>query len=265
MKFTIVSLFPEQVKQYLNFSLIKKAQEKKSIEIQYRNPRDFATDKQQSVDAKPFGGSDGMLMRYEPLAACLSSLKKTKVKILHLSPQGKLWTNEMAKDYGESQVELVLLCSRYSGLDHRLITNFVDEEISIGDYILTGGELAAAVLVDSISRFVPGVLGNELSSSQDSFNHYKALEAPQFTKPRQVENGFGVPEVLLSGNHKKIREWELNLGLLITAQKRPDLLGRFSLEERGQAIRYWGEMPELEKELLDLKICPIGSVNGTKP
>ncbi len=210
MKFDILTIFPKIFDSYINESIIKRALEQRKIFINIHNIRDFTTDKHKQVDDKPYGGGEGMIMKIEPIYNTLQSIKKQKNhKIILMSPQGKLWTQYKAKQYSKNFEQLIIICGRYEGIDAR-IKYFIDEEISIGKYILTGGELGALVLIDSITRLLPGVLGNEQSIVKETFYKTNYKKYPQYTRPEIfiVNNKkYKVPKVLLSGDHKKIQEW----------------------------------------------------------
>ena len=222
MKFDILTLFPEMF-EVLNESIIGKAQEKKLIEINLINIRDFSKDKHKKVDDTPYGGGAGMVMMPDVVYDAYSSIKdKENAKVIYLSPQGKKLDQEKVKELSK-QKHLILLCGHYEGIDQRVLDEIVDEEISIGDYVLTGGELPAMVLVDSVSRYVGGVL-NEESVEEESFSS-KLLEYPQYTRPEEFR-GKRVPEVLLSGHHENIKKWREEKSLEVTKIKRPDLLNK---------------------------------------
>lgn len=222
MKFDILTLFPEMF-EVLNESIIGKAQEKKLIEINLINIRDFSKDKHKKVDDNPYGGGAGMVMMPDVVYDAYSSIKdKENAKVIYLSPQGKKLDQEKVKELSK-QKHLILLCGHYEGIDQRVLDEIVDEEISIGDYVLTGGELPAMVLVDSVSRHVEGVL-NEESVEEESFSS-KLLEYPQYTRPEEFR-GKRVPEVLLSGHHENIKKWREEKSLEVTKIKRPDLLNK---------------------------------------
>lgn len=217
MNFHIITIFPEILNSYFNESILKRAREKGLIDIKIHNLRDWASDKHRSVDDAPYGGGAGMVMKVEPIAKAVSSIKyqvlrnKTKLldtKTVLLSAKGKKWNQQMAKKYSKLD-NIIFVCGRYEGVDER-VKKFVDEEISIGDYVLTGGELGAAVMIDSITRLLPGVLGNENSTTDESHSEVGILEYPQYTKPAVFEmdgKKMRVPKVLLSGNHKEIEKW----------------------------------------------------------
>ena len=249
INFKVVTLFPELIRSYLADALLSKAIATGIIEIEIVDLRKFSQNKYKSVDDTLFGGGDGMLIQYRPLAEALKSLNlNNRQKIVYLSPQGKKWDHRLARSWAEEK-EIVLICGRYAGVDQRFLHQFVDEEISIGDFVLSGGELPALTLIESISRFIPGVLGHAESAHQDSFES-SLLEAPQFSKP-QTEDGFSVPEVLISGNHQKISTWKKMTAILVTLKKRPELLN-------GQVIdwiavkKFYENMDLAELALLDL-------------
>lgn len=213
MKFDIITIFPEIFSSYFNESIIKKAQEKKIIKINIHNLRDFTNDKRHTVDDTVYGGGAGMLIKIEPLYKAIKKIVKKKKtpeqKIILLSAKGKKWNQDLAKKYSKLK-NITLICGRYEGVDDR-IKNFIDEEISIGDYILTGGEIGAMIIVDSITRLIPKVLGNSESLIDESHNNKNILEYPQYTKPAEFKVGskkYNVPKVLLSGNHKLIEDWK---------------------------------------------------------
>lgn len=221
MKIHILSLFPEFFASFLDWSIIGRAIEDEKVLIDNINIRDFSRDKHKKVDDYPFGGGSGMLMKPEPVFDAIKSVKDNNSRVIYLSPQGKTLDQKLVNELSNED-HLVLLCGHYEGLDNRIIDNYIDDEISIGDFVLTGGELPAMVLIDSIVRLLPGVLRSEESYQNDS--HYNGLlENPQYTRPRVFE-GHSVPEVLLSGDHKKIEEWRKHQSLKATLLKRPDLL-----------------------------------------
>ena len=222
MKIKIITLFPELIKGYLQEAIIAKAIGTGLLNIEIMNLRDFSDNPYRSVDDSPMGGGDGMLLRPDILEAALLSVKNEMSHVIYLSPQGELLKSQTAKKFSESDREIVLICGRYAGVDQRFIDKHVDQEISIGDYVLSGGELAALVFIEAASRFIPGVLGKIKSAEEDSFKD-GLLEAPQYTRP-QDWSGMKVPEVLASGNHKKIAEWKAEQALKVTEEKRPDLL-----------------------------------------
>ena len=234
MKFDILTLFPNMFSSPLRESILGKAVEKGLIQIQTINIRDFALDKHQVVDDAPYGGGQGMVMKVEPIARAIESVKSQNrsARTIYLTPQGIPFHQDMARRLS-TQSHLILLCGRYEGVDERARDLFIDEEISIGDYVLTGGELAAMVLVDAVSRFIPGVLGSDRSAEEDSFFN-SLLEYPQYTRPVDFR-GSRVPEVLLSGNHSAISLWRRREAIRRTSLRRPDLLAEANLteEEKG--------------------------------
>ena len=231
MRFEIITIFPEFFENIFSYSIIKRAIEKKLIEINVYNLRDFTLDKHKTVDDKPFGGGCGMVFKPEPIFRAVEFIKEKRgenLRIILLSPQGKLFNQEKAKELSKYK-NLVLICGHYEGVDERVVRYLVEEEISIGDYILTGGEIPALVIIDCVSRILPGVLGKEDSLKEESFSR-GILEYPQYTRPRKFRN-FSVPEVLLSGDHKTIEKWRLKEALRNTYKKRPELLKEEKLTE----------------------------------
>jgi tRNA (guanine37-N1)-methyltransferase len=235
MRIDILTLFPNMFSSPLRESILGRAIEKGLLQIQTTNIRDFALDKHQVVDDAPYGGGQGMVMKVEPIARAIESVKaeNPSARTIYLTPQGKPFHQDLARRLSV-QSHLVLLCGRYEGVDERVRELFVDEEISIGDYVLTGGELAAMVLIDAVSRFIPGVLGSDRSAEEDSFFN-SLLEYPQYTRPVEFK-GCRVPEVLLSGNHSAISLWRKKEALRRTSARRPDLLAKASLTEEEKGL-----------------------------
>ena len=232
MFFEILTLFPEAVEGYLDASILGRARKGGLVTVKVTNIRDFALDRHQVADDRPYGGGDGMLMKPEPLAAAIRQALPGRV--LLTSPRGVPFDQaEAGRLAGMERV--ILVCGRYEGVDQRVIDLLVDQEISLGDYVLTGGELAALAVIDATVRLIPGVLGGELSSAQDSFSR-GLLEHPHYTRPREFE-GLAVPEVLLSGDHERIRRWRGRESVRVTLDNRPELLEKLDLtaEERGWA------------------------------
>ena len=219
MKFDVLTLFPEMFEP-LKQSIIKRAAEKNLIEINMIDIRDFSEDKHNKVDDTPYGGGAGMLMKPDVVDRAYNSVKDEAAKVIYLSPQGKQLNQDIVNRLSKEN-HLILLCGHYEGIDQRVIDKVVDEEISIGDYLLTGGELPAMVLIDSVSRYVPGVLTEE-STDEESFSE-GLLEYPQYTRP-EIFDGVRVPEVLLSGHHENIKKWRRLESLRITYKNRPELL-----------------------------------------
>ncbi len=214
----------------LNCSLLKKAQEKNLISVFLHNIRDWAQDKHRMTDDAPYGGGCGMVMKVEPIEKALASIKIPQLDpmVVLMTPQGEKLNQKMAAELSRKN-QIVVICGRYEGIDERIRENLVDREISIGDYILTGGELAAMVLIDVVSRFIPDVLGNPESAASESFSE-NLLEYPQYTRPAQYKN-WAVPEILLSGNHAQIEQWRRHESLKKTYRRRPDLLKEVKLSE----------------------------------
>ena len=221
MKIDIVTLFPEICRAPLDESIMKRAQKNGIVDLYIHNLRDWTKDKHHVADDAPFGGGQGMVMKPEPIFAGVEELRKQKSKVLLMSPAGRRFDQQMAAQLsGESH--LIIICGHYEGVDHRVIEHLIDHEISIGDYVLTNGAIAAVVLVDAVVRLMPGVLGHEQSAVDDSFSH-GLLEAPQYTRPSEFR-GWKVPDVLLSGNHGEIEKWRKEQALRRTRENRPDLL-----------------------------------------
>ncbi|SHK12034.1 tRNA (guanosine(37)-N1)-methyltransferase TrmD [Tepidibacter formicigenes] len=233
MRFHIMTLFPQVFEGYLNESIIKRAVEKGLIEIYLYNIRDFSKNKHKKVDDYPFGGGAGMVMTPQPIYDTynyiIDKFNIKDPKVIYLTPKGKVYNQELAQDFSTDE-DIILLCGHYEGIDQRIIDLIVTYEISIGDYVLTGGELPALILVDSISRLIPGVLGQEESFMEESFKD-NLLEYPHYTRPREFMDQ-KVPDVLLSGNHKMIDEWRRQKSIEITARKRPDLIKKADLTDK---------------------------------
>lgn len=224
MKFSVITLFPKMIEAFLSEGLVSKAVREGKFSCESINPRVYTTDAHQSVDDRAFGGADGMVMKYEPLAQAIQAIRAASggpVHVALLSPQGRPWKQSRAREWLSDKKHVVLVCGRYAGVDQRFALKECDEEISIGDYVLNGGELAACVVMESIVRLIPGVLGNELSAARDSFTD-GLLECPSFTRPREVA-GLHVPAALLSGNHKEIAAFERAVSFVRTKKLRPDL------------------------------------------
>jgi tRNA (guanine37-N1)-methyltransferase len=221
MKIDILTLFPEICRAPLSESMMKRAQENGIVDLRIHNLRDWTTDKHHVVDDAPFGGGQGMVMKPEPIFAAVESLRKENSFVILMTPPGKSFTQSLAGNLSKHE-HLIVVCGHYEGIDHRVTEHLIDMEISIGDYVLTNGAIAAAVLVDAVVRLLPGVLGHEQSSADDSFSA-GLLEAPQYTRPAEFR-GWKVPEVLLSGNHAEIAAWRKEQALRRTRENRPDLL-----------------------------------------
>lgn len=232
----IVSLFPEMFSALTEHGVTGRAVRRGQLQVSFGNPRDFTHDRHRTVDDRPFGGGPGMLMKVEPLQQALSAMQQQApagTRVIYLSPQGRPLTQAKAQALA-GLPGMILLCGRYEGIDERIIDTCVDEEISIGDYVLSGGELGAMVLLDAVTRLIPGVLGHAASAEEDSFSA-GLLDCPHYTRPEEFV-GQRVPEVLLSGNHEHIRRWRLKQSLGRTWQRRPELLDRLTLSEEQQKL-----------------------------
>jgi tRNA (guanine37-N1)-methyltransferase len=228
IKFDVLSIFPEMFASPLNFSLLKKAQEKGLLNVCLHDIRNWADDKHKMTDDAPYGGGCGMVMKVEPVEKALAAIKSPENDslVVLMTPQGETFDQKIAAKLAEKK-QIIIICGRYEGVDERIREHLVDREISIGDYILTGGELAALVLIDAVSRLIPDVLGNPESTLGESFSH-NLLEYPQYTRPAEYK-GWAVPEVLLSGNHAQIELWHKRESLKRTYQRRPDLLKKIKI------------------------------------
>lgn len=225
----VITIFPDMCNAVADYGVIRQAVEAGALKFDLMDLRMFAGDRHRSVDDRPYGGGPGMLMKPEPLAACIDAAKCSNPgPVLYLSPQGEL-LNQSAVEELATLPGLILIAGRYEGIDERIIETRVEREISLGDYVLAGGELGAMVIIEAIARLLPDVLGNELSAKQDSFSD-GLLDCPHFTRPECFE-GHAVPSVLLSGNHEKIRQWRFTQALARTHERRPDLLTNIDLDE----------------------------------
>lgn len=240
--FTIVTLIPAMFESPLNHSILKKAQEKGLLSIRLVDPRNYTKDRHRMTDDYPYGGVQGMVMKPEPLVAAIEDIKAklSRSKVVLLSPQGRVFNQSLAVELANEE-EVVLVCGRYEGVDER-VKAFIDDEISIGDYTISGGEPAATVIIDAVARLIPGVLGNEKSASEESFSD-GLLEYPQYTRPEDFR-GAKVPEILLSGDHERIRQWRRRMSVQLTGKRRPDLIGRVNLSHE-------------EKELICKQRAPV--------
>lgn len=237
MRIDVISLFPDFIAQCAAFGVTGRAVERGLLALEGWNPRDYATGNYRRVDDRPFGGGPGMVMLIDPLRACIAAARATDpapVKVIYLSPQGAPLTQAKVRELASSE-RMILLCGRYEGIDERLIAAEVDEELSIGDYVLSGGELAAAVVVDAVARLQPGALNDADSAAQDSFDSDGLLDCPHFTRP--VEHALGdVPEELLSGNHAQIARWRRQQALGRTWLRRPELLDQAVLSDADREL-----------------------------
>ena len=253
-RFQVVTLFPEMIEGVFSSGVVGTAQQKGLIEISTINPRIFTDDVHQTVDDRPFGGGDGMVMMAEPLQKALlkAQLQAPQAMAIALSPQGERLTDSLVRELA-TQKDFVLFCGRYAGLDQRFLVKNKVREISIGDYVLSGGELAAAVLIDAVARQLPGVLGHVDSAHKESFRE-GILEAPLFTRPREWQ-GFQVPAALLSGNHGRIQEWQNLIGRLVTFLKRPDLkpFANLNQKEKARVLQTWLQLSTSDRQVLGLE------------
>ncbi|HEY2495842.1 MAG TPA: tRNA (guanosine(37)-N1)-methyltransferase TrmD [Candidatus Angelobacter sp.] len=259
MKFEIVTIFPDFFRGPLDYGIVRRAREAEFIEILIHDLRAFTTDRHKTVDDRPFGGGEGMVLKPEPLFECVEALNlasreqrlsgEARETVVLLSPQGRMFTQAVAEEMA-SLKRIVLICGRYEGVDERVAESLADQEISIGDYVLSGGELGAAVMIDTITRLVPGALGNAASARQESFSAIEKigvdgpdstcgsgglLDYPHYTRPAEFR-GMAVPEVLMGGNHEQIRKWRRGKALEKTLRNRPDLLERQPLSEEDRKL-----------------------------
>lgn len=269
----VITLFPEMIESGTQFGVLGQALKNNLLAVHSHTPREFATDKHRTVDDRPFGGGDGMIMLAETLEKTLLKVKTPQSRVIFLSPQGPVLTAAKARELSQAE-HLVLLCGRYGGVDQRFLNEYVDEELSVGDYVLSGGELGALVAIDALARFIPGVLGHADSAEKDSFSQ-GWLEHPHFTKPREILNQ-EVPEVLLSGNHAVIGDWQKKVAALVTLQKRPELF--WDLIQKEQTVwasqkkkkeaplvelkKFWESLSDSEKHSLGLKNLQEDDFNG---
>jgi tRNA (guanine37-N1)-methyltransferase len=221
MKIDVLTLFPAMFAGPLDESIVKRAREAGLLDLKIHNLRDWTHGRHKTVDDRPFGGGPGMLLKVEPLFEAIESLQREKTKVILLSPSGRKFTQEIARELAQ-QEDLLLVCGSYEGFDERVREALADDELSIGDYVLTNGALPAMVLIDAVVRLLPGVLGDDESSHDESFSH-GLLEYPQYTRPAEFR-GMKVPEVLLSGNHAEIEKWRREQAKMRTEKQRPDLL-----------------------------------------
>ncbi len=229
MKIDVLTLFPEMFRPVTEESILGRAKESGILDIRLTNIRDYSQDKHNKADDYPFGGGAGMVMLADPIFRALSAIEAKRKKIIYMSPRGRILNQEMIREFSETE-ELVILCGHYEGIDQRIIDAWEMEEISVGDYILTGGELPAMILIDAVARMIPEVLGSSNAHNEESI-YSGLLEYPQYTKPRQYEE-MDVPEVLVSGNHKLIHLWQFEKSLELTKERRPDLWDAFLKKEK---------------------------------
>ena len=236
MHFEVVTLFPEMVTTIAEFGVVGRARRMGLMALGCENPRDHTSDVHRTVDDRPYGGGPGMVMKYEPLAAAIAAARErspTGSPVVYLSPQGRVFDQAAARRMA-GLPGAVLLAGRYEGIDERLIESQVDEELSLGDFVLSGGEIAAMAVIDAVVRLLPGVLGDDESAAQDSFME-GLLDCPHYTRPEEID-GHSVPDVLLSGDHAEIARWRLKQALGRTYLRRPDLIDRMNLTDEQQAL-----------------------------
>lgn len=250
MDFTVLTIFSEMIDVFLAHGIVRRAIEAGAITAGTIDIRDFASGRHREVDDRPYGGGNGMVMKPEPLAAAIRFAKKRRPQalVVLLTPQGSVFSQKTAEELARAARDLILVCGRYEGVDERICREFVDEELSVGDFVLTGGEVAAMIVVDAVTRLLPGALGGEQSAEKETFGNGR-LEHAQFTRPAVFE-GRKVPETLLSGNHAAIEQWRLEDSLKRTFLKRPDLLKRQPVDDR-------------EKEILKKWCREIETITGT--
>lgn len=253
MKFQVITLFPELIEAGVASGVLGQALKKNLLTVDCVNPREFTDDPHRSVDDRPFGGSDGMVFRPEIAAAAIARARADgPTHVIHLSPQGRVLSEQKVRELA-TRPGLTFLCGRYAGVDQRVLNTDIDEELSIGDYVLSGGELAALVVIDAVARKIPGVLGHHLSAEQDSFAE-GLLEGPLFTRPREWR-GLKVPEVLFSGHHERIVRWQKAVGALATLARRPELLGGWPPGKRAELLEFWRAMPAEDRA-----VCGFGAL-----
>lgn len=264
LKIDVITLFPEMIEKAASYGVLGQGLKESLLEVQAHTPREFASDKHRTADDRPFGGGDGMIMLAETLEKSILKVKHKNSKVVYMSPQGEVLTDEKARALAKEE-HLIFICGRYGGIDQRILNLHVDEELSIGDYVLSGGELGALVAIDALSRFIPGVLGHGESADKDSFSD-GLLEHPNFTRPREF-HGQSVPEVLTSGNHALISEWKRKVSALVTLKKRPDLFLAYLEKENiayqnlkkkktgkplEELLKFWKALSESDKKTLGL-------------
>jgi tRNA (guanine37-N1)-methyltransferase len=245
MRFDIITIFPEIFSEVFDFGIVRRAVEAGLIEIHIHDLRDHTTDRHRQVDDRPFGGGAGMVMKPEPLFRAVETLTRDGLEtpVALLSPQGRLFSQSVAEEYAQ-QPQLIMICGRYEGVDERVVEHLITDEVSIGDYVLSGGEIPAMVVVDAVTRLVPGALGCEESAERESFAD-GLLDHPQYTRPSEYR-GLTPPEVLLSGNHAEIERWRRRKALEKTVRRRPDLIRNRRLSQDEQR-----EVEEILKEMGD--------------
>ncbi len=250
MHIGVITLFPEMFDAVIDCGITSRAVDSGLLKVECWNPRTFTSDRHQTVDDRPYGGGPGMVMKIEPLRAAITAARKElpQAKVIYLSPQGRKFDQRGAEELAARE-QLILVAGRYEGIDERVIETEIDEEWSIGDYVLSGGELAAMVMIDAVTRLLPGALGDEQSAQQDSFTD-GLLDCPHYTRPEEYEN-LRVPEVLLSGNHELIRRWRLKQALGRTWLRRPELLAQRELDKEQHRLldEFIGEQKIREQKM----------------
>jgi len=248
MNFTVLTIFPEIFEPFWKYGIVGRAARQGKISVSTLNIRDFAKDRHRTTDDRPYGGGCGMVMKPEPLAAAIRAAKEKApgAKTILLTPQGRIFSQNMARAFAACE-GFTFVCGRYEGVDERIFSGFIDDEVSIGDYILTGGELATMTIIEAVTRLIPGVLGGEDSAEKDTFSE-KLVEHAHYTRPPVFE-GAAVPEVLRSGNHREIEKWRLEASLIRTFLKRPDLLQdrEFNLQEIDILKKWCGDIERIIK------------------
>lgn len=245
MRIDVVTLFPQMITSLMEWGIVGRAGKRGLLQVQTWNPRDYAHDVHRTVDDRPYGGGPGMVMMVQPLRDAIRAARAAAAetpRVIYLSPQGPRFDQARARELADGGTRLLLVAGRYEGVDERLLESEIDEELSIGDYVLSGGELAAAVVIDAVTRLLPGAVGDEDSVQQDSFVA-GLLEYAQYTRPREID-GRTVPEVLLRGNHREIEEWRFKQAVLRTRRKRPELLAGLELDARRR--RWLEELPPVD-------------------
>lgn len=260
MKFAVLTIFPEMCQPFFEHGIVRRAIESGKISASAVDLRDFTSDRHKTTDDRPYGGGCGMVMKPEPLAAAIRATKASapESRVVLLSPRGRGFSQAMAQDFA-TLPGLIFICGRYEGVDERISQNFVDHEVSIGDYVMTGGELAAMVVMDAVVRLIPGTLGGEVSAEKESFSD-NLLEHGHYTRPPVFE-GQAVPEVLLSGHHGEIEKWRLETSLIHTVLKRNDLLQNRCLSSKEiEILKRWRR--EIDKLIHGQSVCGAGSLSG---
>jgi len=256
MKINVLTIFPEMFEPVVGGSMLGRACDRGILDISLHDIRDYTQDKHNRTDDAPFGGGGGMVMMADPVFRCLEDIGAGGKKLIYMSPRGRVLDQEMIEEYAATE-EMVILCGHYEGVDQRILDHWDAEEVSIGDYILTGGEIPAMVLIDAVARLIPGVLGNEDSAMDESI-YSGLLEHPQYTQPRLYRD-IPVPEVLLGGNHREIDLWRFRKSLELTAERRPELLRAFAKARDGLPKDHPDSLSRDEKKILAQIMSGIGS------